>query len=246
MFVRVTNSIFYGETACSKSYWRNSKLMHSVSHSTGTEAPYCRTYLYPSSLTDYRCASTPVSQPQVIEFTYEGETNPDFVTSVWLDETITTSSESTTTTSSSPIIPTSTSPVPQPTHHSKSNTNIGAIVGGVVGGVALIALIALGALFLRRHKKNSEPTPPVSHPPQATPQPQIMTPETKYNPPYSPAQSSWQQPVVSPITNPASPVSHTSWHEPPPQVAPAYEIAGPESRERDIIHEMDSDMPKKA
>ncbi|KAI8373288.1 hypothetical protein BD560DRAFT_423198 [Blakeslea trispora] len=39
------------------------------------------------------------------------------------------------------------------TSDNKSNSNIGAIVGGVVGGVALIALIGLAFLFLRRQSQ---------------------------------------------------------------------------------------------
>ncbi|GAP83858.1 putative duf1620 domain-containing protein [Rosellinia necatrix] len=39
----------------------------------------------------------------------------------------------------------------------KSSTPIGAIVGGVVGGVAVIALIGLGIFFILRHNKKKNP-----------------------------------------------------------------------------------------
>lgn len=52
------------------------------------------------------------------------------------------------------------------TSSSGQQTNIGALVGGVIGGVALVCFVALGVLFLRKYRSgnaqmstHSEPKP---------------------------------------------------------------------------------------
>ena len=44
-------------------------------------------------------------------------------------------------------------------HIESSSTSTGAIAGGVVGGLALLALIAVGAFLFIRHRRKSRPPP---------------------------------------------------------------------------------------
>ncbi|KAF9927731.1 hypothetical protein FBU30_002934 [Linnemannia zychae] len=104
--------------------------------------------------------------------------------------------------------PTSATPSPYPTapqiNPEPKKTNIGAIVGGVVGGLALIALIAFFVIRNRRKNRELETgpdgpsppnmketpvpiAPPFSMPPQPQPQPQGFDPRASYYP--QPAQS---------------------------------------------------------
>lgn len=101
---------------------------------------------------------------------------------------------STTTTSSNPASTTAVA------RSGSSSAPIGAIVGGVVGGVAVIALFALGlVLLLRRRSRHQGPagdpyTP--MNPPGANPSQQ---------PPSQPAmQQQFQQPHLQPAPSPAS------------------------------------------
>ncbi|KAH7393405.1 hypothetical protein BKA64DRAFT_86545 [Cadophora sp. MPI-SDFR-AT-0126] len=75
------------------------------------------------------------------------------------------SSSSSTSSSSSP---TDTSTSPNATNGATSSTdskpsasnNVGAIVGGVIGGLALLCFIIFGALFLRKYQRNHDSTTP--------------------------------------------------------------------------------------
>ncbi|KAH6880090.1 hypothetical protein B0T10DRAFT_147576 [Thelonectria olida] len=82
----------------------------------------------------------------------------------------------------------------EPSDKGGSDTPIGPIVGGVVGGVALIALVVL-AIWLIRRKKTTPPATAQNHaatmpppPPQMSPQPQMQysTPPQTYPPVYQP------------------------------------------------------------
>ncbi|KAH7398448.1 hypothetical protein BKA66DRAFT_203812 [Pyrenochaeta sp. MPI-SDFR-AT-0127] len=94
----------------------------------------------------------------------------------------TTSPITSTSSSSSTSISTSTSPVPTPTPApSKSSPPVGAIVGGVVGGIAVLGAIVVAALFLFRRKRKSPPQP-TNNQYHQQPQPVAQI----YNPPMSP------------------------------------------------------------
>ncbi|KAK3360474.1 hypothetical protein B0T25DRAFT_535712 [Lasiosphaeria hispida] len=156
---------------------------------TDTASPYCRTYAYPSGVSDYRCAATPVSGPQSVLHTYSDQTDRTFITSALVDQTTFESSSRTST------VPTSTStsqtgtrdniggtstvvipPTNSPSEGGSSSPPIGAIVGGVVGGLAVIGLVLLGALFLiRRSKTNQGPnTTSNTIPPTGPSQPYVF------------------------------------------------------------------------
>lgn len=46
---------------------------------------------------------------------------------------------------------------------SSSSNNTGAIVGGVIGGIAVLSFIIFGFIFLRRHKRNNTTFAPVTN-----------------------------------------------------------------------------------
>ncbi|KAF4342037.1 hypothetical protein FBEOM_3968 [Fusarium beomiforme] len=240
---------------------------------TNSDTPFCRTYAYPSGIFDYRCASTSVQDVQSVKFTYQGQKNANFVTTTLSDGIESSQSIPTVTDTAGSAGPatvtetqtTTTSDVPGPTHKSKS-TPVGAIVGGVVGGVALIGLIGLGAVcLLRRRKSKPEANPAPAQPAMAQQpqQPQQAPPPMPQNPypqqqHYPPAVASYPSPHtamspapsdahVSMMSGPASPMAWNQQPSPPPFTtpAPAYEMAGPEAREQEPVYEMGADSGKK-
>jgi hypothetical protein len=218
--------------------------------STNSDMPFCRTYVYPSGIFDYRCASTSVEDVQSIKFTYQGQKNANFVTTTLSDgiesslsqPTITnTDTKSADAASETEPQTTTTSVVPAPTKKPKS-TPVGAIVGGVVGGVALIGLIGLGAVcLLRRRKSKPEPTPapaqPVmaQQPPPPPPMNQNPYPQQQHYPPVvsaypdhsmatSPSPSDARLSMMSGPMSSVGPASPTGWNQqpsPPPFHTPA-------------------------
>ncbi|KAF4439081.1 hypothetical protein FACUT_4435 [Fusarium acutatum] len=246
---------------------------------TDSDRPFCRTYNFPSGVDDYRCASTPVEKAQSVEFTYDGQKNANFKTTTLSDGITSPSPTASNTDSGSSGQPsetetqtetTTTSDVPEPTKKSKS-TPVGAIVGGVVGGIALIGLIGLGAVcLLRRRKSKPEPAPapaqPVMTQQQAPPpapmnqnpypqqQPQHYQPAAQPYPDHSmaasPAPSDARISTMSGPMSSVGPASPMGWNQqpsPPPfhTPAPAYEMAGPEAREQEPVYEMGSESVKK-
>ncbi|KAF7542442.1 hypothetical protein G7Z17_g11565 [Cylindrodendrum hubeiense] len=231
---------------------------------TDTASPYCRTYDFPSGVRDYRCAPTPVTAVQSADFTWDGQSDPQFITTVLDDETISTSSSSTTSTTTTTTSSSSTDPVPGPTDppvpKPKSKTPIGAIVGGAVGGVAVIALIVFGVIYmLRKNKKPKDPAAntgpayiaPTNFGPPPTDQQQMQmvgSLDVKTAMPNSPVQSvhpDWQRQSMAAPNTAVSPISQAGWGHPQPfptpVPAPAYEAPGHEARERDPVYEMGDD-----
>ncbi|KAG4273406.1 hypothetical protein FPRO04_09770 [Fusarium proliferatum] len=246
---------------------------------TDSDTPFCRTYAYPSGIADYRCASTSVEKAQSVDFTYDGQKNANFKTTTLSDGIASQSLSATDTDSGSGSAgqpsetetqaeTTTTSEAPEPTKKSKS-TPVGAIVGGVVGGVALIGLIGLGVFcLLRRRKSKPEPAPAPAQPVMAQqqapppaptnqnpyPQQQYFQPAMQPYPDHSMAASPAPSDArISMMSGPMSSVGPTSpggWNQqpsPPPfhTPAPAYEMAGPEAREQEPVYEMGSDSVKK-
>ncbi|KAF9772674.1 hypothetical protein IL306_009607 [Fusarium sp. DS 682] len=241
---------------------------------TNSEEPFCRTYAYPKGIRDYRCASTEVESVQSVKFTYEGEENPSFRTTTiggTSSRALPTITDADTTTFRKPIetdtYTTTTSDAPVPTHKSKSKP-VGAIVGGVVGGVAVIGLIGLGVFFLLHRRKSTptaNPTPaqPVMAQQQQPPAPPMNQNQYPQQQPYPPVVSSYPDPSMaaspappdpnlSMMSGPVSSVgagSTTAWNQhpsPPPFHTPAltYEMPGPEAREQEPVYEMGIDSRK--
>lgn len=97
----------------------------------------------------------------------------------------------------SPVSPTTTAPPSTPSPAAK--TNVGAIAGGVVGGLAVIGAVVFGVVFLvlrnRRHKHNTDSAAAAGHGVPTTtdykPQPPPQSPPQQY-----PTQE--QQPLMQP------------------------------------------------
>ena len=142
---------------------------------TDSAEPYCRTYAFPDGVRDFRCASTSVVGAQQVLWTYSGQANRQFTTSVVRDETtggitsgplpgITfTNVPTPTETGTDPSItrdPATTGPGPTNTNDPSEDDGgppLGPIIGGVVGGVAVLALILTGIFFLiRRNKRHNQ------------------------------------------------------------------------------------------
>ncbi|KAI6774809.1 hypothetical protein HG530_001567 [Fusarium avenaceum] len=241
---------------------------------TNSKEPYCRTYAYPSGIRDYRCASTPVKSVQSVKFTYEGEENPVFRTTTiggTSEKDIPTITEPSNTGSREPTetdtSTTTTSDVPAPTQKGKS-APIGAIVGGAVGGLALIGIIGIVVFFILRRRKpkpaaNPAPAQPAMTQQQNPPAPHMNPNTYPQQQPYPPVASSYpdhsmtaspspSDPHMSMMSGPVSsvgPASPTGWNQhpsPPPfhTPAPAYEMPGPEAREQEPVYEMGANSGK--
>ncbi|KAJ4022680.1 hypothetical protein NW766_001726 [Fusarium irregulare] len=236
---------------------------------TDSDEPYCRTYLYPNGVADYRCASTSVGSIQRVEHIYKGDDSPNFVTTTISNEDGPTMSIPGTVSRPTAIDdPTSTTDSPGPTSSSavpatqSKPVPVGAIVGGVVGGLAVLGLIAIGIIFsLRRRKPKPTVDTTISYQPNAIHEPSQMTQKPQPGP-------SHQQMVLSPVYDPsmasspiqpnpltsmvsgtvspigtATPMGWSQYPSPAPiaSPAPAYEVAGPEAREAPPVHELGGD-----
>ncbi|KAI1266218.1 hypothetical protein F5Y18DRAFT_23865 [Xylariaceae sp. FL1019] len=144
---------------------------------TATGAPYCGTVTFFDGIMDYYCDSNSFSSNQQLYTTYSGE-DTESDGRVWSTYTLTSSSDFTSQTITSSTV-SGAAPTQSETSSSsggsdnsgdgdgdnnnssgskqKSNTPVGPIVGGVVGGVAVIALVGLGIFFILRHKKKADP-----------------------------------------------------------------------------------------
>ncbi|KAL1871581.1 hypothetical protein VTK73DRAFT_2010 [Phialemonium thermophilum] len=150
---------------------------------TDTTARYCNTASFSGNIFDYYCNSLSISTPQAVLTTYKGETDgrsfTELVYTPTSSETGTSNTEpssSVTETTESSSSATTTSPAqPSESKHSGGHKSkpIGAIVGGVVGGLAVVGLVAVGAFYLlRRRGKTATP----SDPPQPMQQQQSPAP----------------------------------------------------------------------
>ncbi|EKJ70492.1 hypothetical protein FPSE_09353 [Fusarium pseudograminearum CS3096] len=201
---------------------------------TDSDTPYCRTYAFPNGIRDFRCASSSLTTEQSAEHTFYGQKNPNFKTRVAngaaatteleeaLGKTATESDEPTTITKVAP----STKSASTDGNSKSSPAPIGAIVGGVVGGVALIGLAMLGVFFMLRRKRNKTvATQGPINPPVMNFIPQNMGPSMLDS-----------KMVASPHAQPDSAISplqsdsRQSMFGPPP----VYEAPGHESQ----VHEM--------
>lgn len=168
-------------------------------------------------LKDFRCISTPESQDHSVSFTYDGQKNADFVTTTY---TVTNGGSSASLTESTQST-SSTAPAPAPSPHSKSS-NIGAIVGGAVGGFAALCLLAFAIFwFVRRSRKKKISSPVQDHPwpldqdPMEQVSPNGTTPldpNAAKTGPNSPVQSEWRGSMVTAVSSlPSHPASPEAW-----------------------------------
>ncbi|KAM0204037.1 hypothetical protein ACHAPA_009419 [Fusarium lateritium] len=196
---------------------------------TDRSAPFCGTYAYPSGVRGFRCASSTLTGDQSVSFLYSGQKDRKLSTTFVSDEVATpTASETTesssgeqssTTSTTTSATTTSQEPEPQNTGGGGgSKTNVGAIVGGAIGGFVVLSLIVLGIIwFMRRNKKNGDMPP---QQPAVAPQPPVPQTPADTVPPMSqhyaksgvtsPAQSEWRESMIT-AQSPGSPVSNMTW-----------------------------------
>ncbi|PNP81492.1 hypothetical protein FNYG_05167 [Fusarium nygamai] len=230
---------------------------------TNSDRPFCRTYVFPSGIFDYRCASTTVEEIEHVQFTFEGQRSPVFSAVTLTDEaseglgepvTVTVQGKATASPSAvtaymipQPPRESTTSSESDSSSSSNKSTPVGAIVGGVVGGLAVLGLIGLGAICLiRRQRKNKhqEGMAPTSQPNMAHSTNQNQYPYHPQHqgavPPYTDARTSMMTVSVSPSGHGRGVQLSSSLGQSP---VPAYEMAGSDAREPEPVYEMGGDSP---
>ncbi|KAF4432182.1 hypothetical protein FACUT_8448 [Fusarium acutatum] len=236
---------------------------------TNSNRPFCRTYVYPSGIFDYGCASTTVEDLEYVQFTFSGQKSPSLSTVTLTDEsseglgepaTVTvqgkaTGSPSTVTVYMIPQPPSQSTTSSETSSSSKKSTPVGAIVGGVVGGVAVLGLIGLGAFCLvGRQKKNKHQNNMAGQPNMATPKNQNQYPyhpQHGFVPPYndpsmvSPAPLDAHMSMMTGSVSPSGQNAHGGGGQLSPSMVQipslAYEMAGSEAREPETVYEMGID-----
>ncbi|KAK1508656.1 hypothetical protein CTAM01_02442 [Colletotrichum tamarilloi] len=166
---------------------------------TNTARPYCNTISFADGIFDYWCNTADISTPQAATTTYAGGPARNWTPLALTDDT--TSSSVIRPASSGVITGTASGSVSAPSittspdndnngginnnNNSKSSTPVGAIVGGVIGGIAVIALIGFGIFFILRKKKKTQQQPgpgPHGQPPMMNQQQQHQPPPMGYAP----------------------------------------------------------------
>ncbi|KAK4221147.1 hypothetical protein QBC38DRAFT_492640 [Podospora fimiseda] len=203
---------------------------------TNTNEPYCRTLAFPDGVRDFRCASSSLATAQAISWSYSGQVGRVLTTSVLRDETTSnpaplgpTITFTPTRTSQEPIptdkpITTGPSSTGTPEPEKDDGPPLGPIIGGAVGGVAVLALVLAGIFFLvrrsRREDQNIQGHPSGPPPPnQPSPVPTYTTgsvgfaggqvQQNYYDPAYKPGLQSGNLSPTTPSMMSMSPPSAT-------------------------------------
>lgn len=182
-------------------------------YSTEESAPYCATYLYPDAIKDYRCSSTPATRVSSVDFTYRGQENAAFVTTLMPLSgpriSSTKSTESSSSIDSSASISASSFPS---TDLPSSKNNLGAIIGGAIGGFAALSLVIIAIFWFVRQSRQKQHPPPtqVSQMEQAP-----LSDSMGGKPvPTSPVHSEWRGSMMTAFSSPHS-ASPQAWLHPP-------------------------------
>ncbi|KAF4991239.1 hypothetical protein FGRMN_7954 [Fusarium graminum] len=200
---------------------------------TDTASPFCGTYAFESGVRDFRCASRSLTAPQSVSFLYDNQDGRTFSTTFLADDTTSSVAGETAEPSSiessiasataDPTATTSEAPESQKTGGGGDNTNLGAIIGGAIGGFVALSLVVLGIIWYWRHYRNNRQTPaqqPVGVPPPVVPQSPTdnVPPMVQHYPKSevtSATQSDWRHSMAT-TQNPSSPVSNVTWMGQPP------------------------------
>ncbi|KAH7113650.1 hypothetical protein B0J13DRAFT_574132 [Dactylonectria estremocensis] len=166
---------------------------------TNTSSPYCRTYAYPDGVHDFRCASTIVPSPESVWFTHSEQNDRNFSTILYSDGLSITLRDSVTLSTTSSTA--TTSPLKS---KDDGSPNIGPIVGGAIGGFAVLSLLVLGIIWLLRRTKTLA-LPPLVDPRLVKPgRPSLVSSElpnstiTVPSATYPPTQPNWANPSQIP------------------------------------------------
>ncbi|XEV04349.1 hypothetical protein FSHL1_009636 [Fusarium sambucinum] len=128
---------------------------------TKTAQPYCGTYSYEGSISQFRCVKSSMDI-QNVSFSYDGQRGRTFNTrEIPVNDVFGSASDiirSSTVESNTASSSTSTTDLPERNGTSRNKPQVGVIVGATVGGLAV--LVALGFLvFWHRRKKNRISSP---------------------------------------------------------------------------------------
>ncbi|KAL1798700.1 hypothetical protein ACET3X_002737 [Alternaria dauci] len=190
-----TESIFCGGPSSTCSYW---ELATDIND--------------PAPLTNYWCDAKSETGGLILMVTPDDDSS----TSPNTDPSSDTLSVSISTTSEPSDTPLPLTPVPD----NKKSTPVGAIAGGVVGGVALLAAIVLGVFFLLRRKRNQQNNTTsnnnMSQPPAA---PQAPPAGVQYYHEQKPVPQPQVQQMPSPPVQHQQPYGH---YDPNAQQAPQF------------------------
>ncbi|KAH6870972.1 hypothetical protein B0T10DRAFT_367763, partial [Thelonectria olida] len=122
---------------------------------TNDTAQYCRTYAYPKGVRVYACESTATTRVASADFTYNGEQNPKFNISTYLDvdNPIPDTTKATATRTESTA--TSSTATSSTTAASSSSTNGDGLSHGAIAGIAVGTFFAgvIVSLFLWRRRR---------------------------------------------------------------------------------------------
>ncbi|KAK4147149.1 uncharacterized protein C8A04DRAFT_24945 [Dichotomopilus funicola] len=125
-----------------------------------SDYPHCMTHVYQESWAGYTLFGCGVAAA-TDKIWYQALDKPSSTSSSSTTSAESTSTTSTSTSTSATETSSSTpSPTPGPAPNGGSSTPVGPIVGGVVGGVAVLALIGAGIWAIRRHSKKSKQVNP--------------------------------------------------------------------------------------
>ncbi|KAH6885173.1 hypothetical protein B0T10DRAFT_539611 [Thelonectria olida] len=169
---------------------------------TEETAAYCRTYAYSQGIQDYRCAPTPINRVQSVYFTYNGQNDAQFLTATYTDINSDMSS----------IEPVSSTIPPPPPPSPPNHVNIGAIIGGAIGGFVAVSLIAF-TIFLFIRSRKTTPVQQVAPMEQAPPN-GIASNAGKASP-SSPVQSEWRGSMMTVLGSGSNPSSPQAWMNQP-------------------------------
>ncbi|KAI9786958.1 MAG: hypothetical protein M1839_005189 [Geoglossum umbratile] len=210
---------------------------------TGIALPFCATYTFASSLVNYNCASQKGVLSSVAflsDVLGSGSASPTltlptsrFSTSLSISTTISSASASASATTSSDIN------LPTPSNGRKKSVPVGAIAGGVVGGIAVIGLL-LGLLVYFLCLKGKKKTPA----PAAAPIPPMDQQQPPQQPPYQsppvagvyPPQAQYGQPQQGPYYGAQPNGAANSYYDAkatdvPPQYQPNTQSSQPPQQE---------------
>ncbi|OBT44880.1 hypothetical protein VE00_04773 [Pseudogymnoascus sp. WSF 3629] len=208
---------------------------------TESTAPYCAALTWPANgVADYFCDNDRITTTQTLYTSYRGQTDKAWFTTTLSSTSLTTShstfSDDNGFNAPQPTISSSSSAdgVANPSggtgsgssgsgdrSTSKKKTPVGPIVGGVVGGVALLAIVGLLVFFFRRRKRAAAASAAAGSPQQQV----APGPQGPQGPPAYIPDANANKPPLNPNTN--------SYYGPPaPQAGFAGQYGGPEMQQQ--------------
>ncbi|POR32301.1 Uncharacterized protein TPAR_07490 [Tolypocladium paradoxum] len=223
----VDYTAFYSSSSCNPACASNSLLLKwyetlsSLSlRITTSSIGYCGTIVFPGGITDYECNSFSNSVATMAFTTFSGQTGRHYSTTILIWGASKTLLNTASAAPSASASATSTSGGGNGSDKT-SETPVGAIVGGAVGGLAAIGIAGIALLLLLRNKNKKQglqekiASPPKYHPLPISPQgpPQNIMPGQHQPGQQPPAGFQPQQPVIHEAPNQTSENRRGRMHE---------------------------------